>query len=146
MKNIEMLYLNRQHQEIVECHISKIKKLMYYATENVDSGKYKGFLDILNSIYLYSNNFYSTVLDRSDDDNGVVAEFLFLVPNMCFYSAIGFLTALRDGENDSDMKDYLERVGAISENATGELADILIDEEEKKEIIKDLVNIKIKQN
>jgi len=146
MKNIEMLYLNRQHQEIVESHIGKIKKLMYYATENVDSSKYKGFLDILNSIYLYSNNFYSTVLDRSDDDNGVVAEFLFLVPNMCFYSAIGFLTALRDGNNDSDMKDYLERVAAISENATGELADILIDEEEKKEIIKDLVNIKIKQN
>tara|TARA_R100001163_G_scaffold16465_1_gene14872 strand:+ start:1726 stop:2166 length:441 start_codon:yes stop_codon:yes gene_type:complete len=146
MKNIEMFYLNRQHQEIIESHIGKIKKLMYYATENVDSGKYQSFLDILNSIYLYSNNFYSSVLERSDDDSGTIAEFLFLVPNMCFYSAIGFLTALKDGKNDSEIKDYLERVGVVSESATGELADILIDEQEKKEYIKELINIKTNQN
>ena len=119
---------------------------MYYATANVDSGKYQSFLDILNSIYLYSNNFYSSVLERSDYDSGTIAEFLFLVPNMCFYSAIGFLTALKDGKNDSEIKDYLERVGVVSESATGELADILIDEQEKKEYIKELINIKTNQN
>ena len=44
------------------------------------------------------------------------------------------------------MKDYLERVSIVSESATGELADILIDEQEKKEYIKELINIKTNQN
>jgi hypothetical protein len=146
MKDIEMCYLNEQHKLIVEAHIKKIKKMMYYATENVDGGKYQGFLDILNSIYLYSNNFYSTMLDKDDTDSGVVAEFLFLIPNMCFYSTIGFLTALKDGRNDSEIKGYLQRIGISCENTTSELADILMDENEKKENLMDLVNVKINQN
>ena len=112
MKDTEILYLNDQHEEIVADHIKKIKKLMYYATEEV----------------------------------GVVAEFIFLIPNMIFYTAIGFLTALKDGENDTEMKHALERIGICCENTTSELADILIDESEKKEIYKDIEKIKVNQN
>lgn len=146
MKDIEMLYLNEQHKKIVEAHLKRIKRLMYFATENTDSGKYHHYLEILNSIYLYSNNFYNTMLDKNDTDSGVIAEFMFLIPNMCFYSAIGFLTALRDGSNDSSMKMSLEKVALSCENTTSELADILIDENGKREILKDLSNIKINQN
>jgi len=146
MKNVEMFYINEQHKDIVEEHISAIKRLMYFATENVGNGKYHDYLDILNSIYLYSNNFYNTMLDKTDADSGVVAEFIFLIPNMSFYSSIGFLTALRDGDNNFDMKMSLEKIGLSCENTISELADILMDESEKKNILKDLSSIKINQN
>tara|TARA_R100000664_G_scaffold9028_1_gene14993 strand:+ start:309 stop:749 length:441 start_codon:yes stop_codon:yes gene_type:complete len=146
MKGIEILYLNKQHKEIVEAHIRNIKRLMYFTTEDEDTGKYQDYLEVLNSIYLYSNNFYHTMIDRKNTDNGVVAEFMFLIPNMCFYSAIGFLTALKNKDNFYDISSSLEEVAMICENATSELADILMDETERKNIIKELSEIKINQN
>jgi hypothetical protein len=86
------------------------------------------------------------MVDKVDTDNGVVAEFVFLIPNMIFYTAIGFLTALKDGENDEDMKDALEKIGLSCENTTSELADILIDESEKKQIYEEIDKIKVNQN
>ena len=146
MKDKEILYLNDQHEEIVESHLKTIKKLMYFATEDVDGGKYQDFLHIVNSIFLYSNNFHKTMVNKVDTDNGVVAEFIFLIPNMIFYTAIGFLTALKDGENNEDMKDALEKIGVSCENTTSELADIIIDESEKKQIYKEIEEIKVNQN
>lgn len=146
MKDTEILYLNDQHEEIVESHLKTIKKLMYFATEDVDGGKYQDFLHIVNSIFLYSNNFHKTMVNKVDTDNGVVAEFIFLIPNMIFYTSIGFLTALKDGENNEDMKDALERIGVSCENTTSELADIIIDESEKKQIYKEIEEIKVNQN
>ena len=146
MKDTEILYLNDQHQEIVESHLKTIKKLMYFATEDVDSGKYQDFLHIVNSIFLYSNNFHKTMVNKVDTDNGVVAEFIFLIPNMIFYTSIGFLTALKDGTNDEDMKNALEKIGVSCENTTSELADIIIDESEKKKIYKEIEEIKVNQN
>ena len=86
------------------------------------------------------------MVNKKKKDDGVVAEFLFLIPNMSFYTAIGFLTALKDGKNDLELRDVLERIGVNCENATSELADILIDEEVEKEMIKDIFGIEINKN
>ena len=81
MKDIEIIYLNDEHEQIIEGYLKTIKKLMYFATENTETGKYQDFLTILNSIYLYSNNFHATMIDKSNIEKGAVAEFLFLIPN-----------------------------------------------------------------
>jgi len=146
MKNTDILFLNAEHQRIVDSHIRIVKRLMYYATEDVDIGKYQDFLEVLNSIYMYSNSFYSTMLDKSDTDDGVVSEYMFIIPNMSFYTAIGFLAALKNEKNSFNIKAILEKIGTASENAISELADVLIDEKEKKELIKDIASIRIKQN
>lgn len=146
MKDTEVIYLNEQHEKIVGKHINTIKKLMYFATENTEKGKFQDFLTILKSIYVYSNNFHETMVSKKKKDDGVIAEFLFLIPNMSFYTAIGFLTALKDGKNDLELRDVLERIGVNCENATSELADILIDEEVEKEMIKDIFGIEINKN
>jgi len=99
----------------------------------------------MNSVYLYSNNFYDTMVEKKDD-GGLLDEFMFLIPNMVFYTAIGFLTALKDGENDFAMINGLEEIGSICENATSELADILIDEKEKVKIIQDIVDLELTKN
>ena len=111
---------------------------MYYATENETAGKYQDFLNILDSVYLYSNNFHDTTL-KTEDDNGVMAEFIFLIPNMLFYTAIGFLTALKTECNADFMCSHLEKVGSLCENSTSELADVLIDVTDKKKILEDML-------
>ena len=146
MKDKEVIYLNAEHEEIIKKHIKSFKKLMYFATENTQEGKFQDYLTILNSIYMYSNNFYSTVVSKKNCDKGAVAEFLFLIPNMSFYTAIGFLTALKDGENDFVMKNGLEEIGSICENATSELADILIDEKESKRLMQDILDLELTKN
>ena len=146
MKDTSILYLNDQHEKIVDMHVKNIKKVMYFATEDCDSGKYQDFLDILNSIYQYSNNFYKTMLNKDKMGEGAMAEFIFLIPNMSFYTAIGFLTALKDGYNNSDMMASLEKIGMHCENATSELADVMIDENEKKKILKDILDIQLSKN
>ena len=143
MKDIDIVYLNAEHKRIICKHIKMISKLMYYATETTEAGKYKDFLTILNSIYMYSNNFYNTMVDKEDFEKGAVAEFLFLIPNMSFYTSIGFLTALKDGDNDTSLRENLEDIGMNCENTTSELADILIDEKEENQFIKEIFgNIK----
>jgi hypothetical protein len=145
MKNTAISYINDQHKEIVQTHIQKIKKVMYFATEDAGDGKYKDFLDILDSIYLYSNNFYDTMVSKRTRSE-ILEEFIFLIPNMVFYTAIGFLTALKDGENDFLMRDSLETIGSYCEGTTSELADIIIDEKETKKILQDILENKISKN
>tara|TARA_R110001583_G_scaffold30051_3_gene104253 strand:- start:182 stop:619 length:438 start_codon:yes stop_codon:yes gene_type:complete len=138
MNKKEILYLNENHQDIVEKLMKDVKELMYFATENEIRGKYQDFLNIIESVYLYSNNFHETTL-KVEGDNGVMAEFIFLIPNMLFYTSIGFLTALKNYENSSYMKDYLEDVASFCENATAELADVLIDATDEKKLLENIL-------
>ena len=139
MKKKDILYLNASHKQVVEMLMEDVKKIMYYATEYEIVGKYQDFLNILDSVYLYSNNFHNTTL-KVDDDNGVMAEFIFLIPNMLFYTAIGFLTALKTEENGDSMLVHLEKVSSLCENSTTELADVLIDVTDKKKIMEDMID------
>ena len=68
----------------------------------------------------------------------VTQEFLFLIPNMSFYSCIGYLTALKNKITANDVKSDLEKVTVITEDVTGSLADIIIDDLEEDEIIKQI--------
>jgi len=138
MKKTDILYLNIGHQEVVEVLMEDVKKIMYYATEDEIAGKYQDFLNILDSVYLYSNNFHDTTL-KVEGDDGVMAEFIFLIPNMLFYTTIGFLTALKTDDNSEDMAIHLERIGNLCENSTGELADVLIDATDKKRLLEDML-------
>ena len=142
MKNTEISYINEDHRRIVELHLRRIKKAMYFATEDVGEGKYQDFLEIMNSVYLYSNNFYENMVEKKGDD-ALLEEFIFLIPNMVFYTSIGFLTALKDGENDFVLRSGLEEIGGYCENATSELADIIIDNKEKIKIIQDILDLEL---
>ena len=134
MKKTDILYLNAGHQEVVEVLMDDVKKIMYYATEDEIAGKYQDFINIIDSVYLYSNNFHDTTL-KIEGDDGAMAEFIFLIPNMLFYTTIGFLTALKTNENSDDMVLHLENIANLCENSTGELADVLIDATDEKRLL-----------
>tara|TARA_R110000822_G_scaffold140052_1_gene277803 strand:+ start:291 stop:728 length:438 start_codon:yes stop_codon:yes gene_type:complete len=137
MKTKEILYLNDDHKVVVETLMADVKQIMYYATEDEVKGKYQDFLNILDSVYLYSNNFHETTL-KIEGGDGVMAEFIFLIPNMLFYTTIGFLTALKTEVNGDDMMVFLEKIAHLCENCTEELADVPIDATDEKRLLADI--------
>ncbi len=146
MKHTEVFYLNAEHEKIVEKNLLRVKRLMYFATENAERGKYHDFIEILESIYLYSNNFYTTKVFKKGSDSASTEEFLFLIPNMLFYTAIGFLSALKGTDSNNHIKNSLQKLVFNFEEITSELADVLIDETEKGEILKDIFNTEVTKN
>jgi len=59
---------------------------------------------------------------------------------MLFYTAIGFLTALKTGNNQDSISVHLEKIGSLCENSTSELADVLVDVTDKKNILEDMLD------
>ena len=63
-----------------------------------------------------------------------------------FYATVGFLTALRNDKNLIQITLSIDNIARITEDATSELADVLIDKEEKKKILKELETLHLSKN
>lgn len=130
----ENKYINKEHEDIVEQYVLYLKKLIYFATEDAGNMKFQEYTEILESVFMYSNNFYDTMTKKKH----MVEEFMFLIPNMAFYLSVGFFTGLKNKNNAKDIEMCIDRLAKKTENITGELTDILIDNKEKIEIIEEL--------
>jgi|TARA_R100000951_G_scaffold36077_1_gene30612 hypothetical protein len=130
----ENKYINKEHEAIVEQYVLYLKKLVYFATEDAGNMKFQEYTEILESVFMYSNNFYDTMTRKKH----MVEEFMFLIPNMAFYLSVGFFTGLKNKNNAKDIEMCIDRLAKKTENITGELTDILIDNKEKIEIIEEL--------
>ena len=130
----ENKYINKEHEDIVEQYVLNLKKLIYFATEDAGNMKFQEYTEILESVFMYSNNFYDTMTRKKH----MVEEFMFLIPNMAFYLSVGFFTGLKNKNNAKDIEMCIDRLAKKTENITGELTDILIDNKEKIEIIEEL--------
>jgi hypothetical protein len=130
----ENKYINKEHEAIVEQYVLYLKKLVYFATEDAGNMKFQEYTEILESVFMYSNNFYDTMTKKKH----MVEEFMFLIPNMAFYLSVGFFTGLKNRNNAKDIEMCINRLAKKTENITGELTDILIDNKEKIEIIEEL--------
>jgi len=130
----ENKYINKEHEGIVEQYVLYLKKLVYFATEDAGNMKFQEYTEILESVFMYSNNFYDTMTKKKH----MVEEFMFLIPNMAFYLSVGFFTGLKKQNNAKDIEMCIDRLAKKTENITGELTDILIDNKEKIEIIEEL--------
>ena len=130
----ENKYINKEHEAIVEQYVLYLKKLVYFATEDAGNMKFQEFAEILESVFMYSNNFYDTMTKKKH----MVEEFMFLIPNIAFYLSVGFFTGLKNKNNAKDIEMCIDRLAKKTENITGELTDILIDNKEKIEIIEEL--------
>ena len=130
----ENKYINKEHEGIVEQYVLYLKKLVYFATEDAGNMKFQEYAEILESVFMYSNNFYDTMTKKKH----MVEEFMFLIPNMAFYLSVGFFTGLKNKENAKDIEMCIDRLSKKTENLTGELTDVLIDNKEKIDIIEEL--------
>ena len=141
---MEIEYLSSRHREIVEIYISEVKKTMYYATDCESVGKYGDFTNLADTVFSYSNNFYESM---GNGYKGITtSEFLFLIPNMLFYTSIGFIMGIRNNENSEEMEFYIEKITTLAESAIGDLADVLIDSDEGEKILKEKSDKQLSKN
>tara|TARA_R100001509_G_scaffold115454_1_gene70488 strand:+ start:118 stop:531 length:414 start_codon:yes stop_codon:yes gene_type:complete len=130
----ENKYINKVHEEKIDEYVLYLKKLVYFATEDAGSRKFFEFSEILETVFAYSNNFYDTMSKKRH----MVEEFMFLIPNMAFYLSVGFFTGLKNKQNAQDIEMCIDRLSKKTENLTGELTDVLIDNKDKIDIIEQL--------
>tara|TARA_R110000824_G_scaffold115009_2_gene265896 strand:+ start:1398 stop:1823 length:426 start_codon:yes stop_codon:yes gene_type:complete len=141
---MEIDYLSERHRVIVEIYIAEVKKTMYYATDCENVGKYGDFIDLSDTVFSYSNNFFESM---NNGYKGITtSEFLFLIPNMLFYTSIGFIMGIKNSENKSEMDFYIEKVTTLAESAIGDLADVLIDSDEGERILKESADKQLSKN
>lgn len=137
-------YLSDRHRLIVEEYISEVKKTMYYATDREGAGKYSDFIDLADTVFSYSNSFYESM---SNGHKGITtSEFLFLIPNMLFYSTIGFIMGVKGENNDDEINSHIDNITTLAESAIGDLADVLIDNEEGEKILADMNRKQLSKN
>ena len=127
-------YINSKHEDLIEEYVLYLKKLVYFATEDTGNKKFQQYSEILETVFAYSNNFYDTMTKKKH----MVEEFMFLIPNMAFYLSVGFFTGLKNRNNIKDIEMCIDRLAKKTENTTGELTDVLIDNNEKIEILQEL--------
>ena len=120
----EILAVNNKHKMLLEKYIVYVKKIAYFATEDSANGKFKQYHDILETIIAYSNNFYETTANKKQNK----VEFAYIIPNFVLYMTIGFMTGLKNKNNEYDLIMLIDRLTRKTENLTGEITDILHDE------------------
>jgi len=139
---MEIKYLNIKHKKIVEDYMSLVKEVIYYATEESIEGKYGEFTELIKTITTYSNNFYKSI----DKNNGAKEEFAFMIPNLLFYMAIGFLQGIQKQDQEYNTMKIVHKLANTTQEITAKIADILIDEEHegrRKEIFNEDIKIPI---
>lgn len=130
---MKIKYLNNKHQKIVESYVGSVKEVIYYATEESEEGKYNEFTELIGTIITYSNNFHKGV----NKNDGAKEEFAFMIPNLLFYMAIGFLQGIQKKDQQYNTMRVVQKLADTAQEITGKIADILIDEdheERRKEI------------
>jgi|TARA_R110000765_G_scaffold402915_1_gene498844 hypothetical protein len=131
---MKIKYLNSKHQKIVESYVRSVKEVIYYATEESEEGKYNEFTELISTIVTYSNNFHKGV----SKNDGAKEEFAFMIPNLLFYMAIGFLQGIQKKDQEYNTMKVVQKLANEAQEITGKIADILIDEdheERRREIL-----------
>jgi hypothetical protein len=89
---------------------------------------------LISTIVTYSNNFHKGV----SKNDGAKEEFAFMIPNLLFYMAIGFLQGIQKKDQEYNTMKVVQKLANEAQEITGKIADILIDEdheERRREIL-----------
>jgi|TARA_R100001443_G_scaffold100424_1_gene107836 hypothetical protein len=132
--------INSKHRILVREHLKFLQSRLYDLTEyDKTNGKFLDFVDVLDTIVKYSNDFKDyTNKNRGKD------EWMYMIPTLSLYASLGFMVGIKNEEIQKriDMSDMQEEIIAETLELVAELADVLTDYREKKGIEKELNKIK----
>ncbi len=132
--------INSKHRILVREHLKFLQSRLYDLTEyDKTKGKFLDFVDVLDTIVKYSNDFKDyTNKNRGKD------EWMYMIPTLSLYASLGFMVGIKNEEIQKriDMSDMQEEIIAETLELVAELADVLTDYREKKGIEKELNKIK----
>ena len=121
--------LNKNHEDILKKYISFVQQTVYEATEDFDAKKFLDFNEVLENIIDYTNAFNKIV-----ETSNRRTEWAYMTPNLILYACIGFLSALRNGENNEFIDGLSEDLFEKTVDFVGETTDILDDINTKENI------------
>ena len=132
--------INSKHRILVREHLKFLQSRLYDLTEyDKTKGKFLDFVDVLDTIVKYSNDFKDyTNKNRGKD------EWMYMIPTLSLYASLGFMVGIKNEEIQKriDMSDMQEEIIAETLELVAELADVLTDYREKKGIEKELNKMK----
>tara|TARA_R100000805_G_C3625431_1_gene134325 strand:- start:7091 stop:7516 length:426 start_codon:yes stop_codon:yes gene_type:complete len=132
--------INSKHRILVREHLKFLQSRLYDLTEyDKTNGKFLDFVEVLDTIVKYSNDFKDyTNKNRGKD------EWMYMIPTLSLYASLGFMVGIKNEQIQKriDMSDMQEEIIAETLELVAELADVLTDYREKKGIEKELNKIK----
>jgi len=93
----EIFCLNKFHEEIVLDYLADIQEIIDVST--ADDDDYEAFLDVLTQIIMVHNN------NGEDEylDTIFRSEWLYSLPNMVYWAALGYLAVIPKDEEEIDV-------------------------------------------
>jgi|TARA_R110000822_G_scaffold74156_1_gene178273 hypothetical protein len=133
----EILCDNIEHKQILDNYLQYIKGSVYYITEEHEIGKFGDFMETINAIIAYSNEF------REDNarQNYLMNEWRYMIPNLVVFASIGFLAGINRESISNDVASLKKRLFRRTSEIIGETYDIYADdvlEEEFKVNLKEI--------
>tara|TARA_R100000655_G_scaffold46846_4_gene83819 strand:- start:1979 stop:2395 length:417 start_codon:yes stop_codon:yes gene_type:complete len=134
---MELNSLNQKHENMLKKYIKFVQGTVYNATEDANLRKFLDFNEILQNIITYTN-----AIERLDKNS----EWVYMAPNLMLYSCIGFLSALRNKDNNKLMDELCEKLFEETVDFMGETTDILEDIRIKKKLQRKILTKRKKIN
>jgi len=126
--------LNKYHEDILKKYISFVQKTIYQATEGYTAKKFLDFNEVLENIIDFTNSFNKIV--KSSNRR---TEWAYLTPNLILYACVGFISGLRNRENNELMSRLSEDLFENTIDLIGETTDILEDMKIKEDMQKQIL-------
>jgi len=131
---MELNSLNKNHEDILQKYISFVQKTVYQATEEFEAKKFLDFNKVLENIIDYTNA-YGKFIETPNRRT----ELAYMTPNLILYSCVGFISGIRNEENNDLLDELSEELFETTVDFIGETTDILEDIRAKENIQKKIL-------
>ena len=127
---------NIKHKKILDKYIHNVKAVIYYITEEHEAGKFGDFIDTLNTIIKYSNEF------REDNENqhSLMKEWRYMIPNLVVFASVGFLAGIKRKSIGKDIEILKKKLFRKTSEIIGETYDIYAED-----MVSDEFTVKLKE-
>ena len=134
---MEIVCDNIEHKQILVNYLQYVKGSVYYITEEHEAGKFGDFMETINAIISYSNEF------REDNERqtSLMNEWRYMIPNLVVFASIGFLAGIKRDSISYEIESLKKRLFRKTSEIIGETYDIYADgilEEEFKVKLKEI--------
>lgn len=133
---MEIVCDNIEHKRILEKYLQYVKASIYYMTEEHEAGKFGDFIDTLETIITYSNEF------REDNErqNSLMNEWRYMIPNLVVFASAGFLAGIKTKSISKDIEILKNKLFRKTSEIIGETYDIYAED-----IVSNEFTVKLKE-
>jgi len=133
---MEIVCDNIKHKRILEKYLQYVKASIYYITEEHEAGKFGDFIDTLESIIIYSNEFR----EDNEKQTSLMNEWRYMIPNLVVFSSVGFLSGIKRKSTSKDVEILKKKLFRKTSEIIGETYDIYAEDR-----VSDEFKVKLKE-